>query len=150
MLGIVIATHGSLSNGLKDSAEVIFGPTNNITTANLNLGDEVQALGATIKEAILEVNQGDGVIVLVDLVSASPYNQSVLVTNSLEKPLQDSVYVIGGVNLPMLLEGINHQLIGTPVEEAAEAVIAQGKNSISDWHVSMIADEDDDADDDAF
>ena len=150
MLGIVIATHGSLSNGLKDSAEVIFGPTNNITTANLNLGDDVQALGATIKEAILEVNQGDGVIVLVDLVSANPYNQSVLVTNSLEKPLQDSVYVIGGVNLPMLLEGINHQLIGTPVEEAAEAVIAQGKNSISDWHVSMIADEDDDADDDAF
>ena len=150
MLGIVIATHGSLSNGLKDSAEVIFGPTNNITTANLNLGDDVQALGATIKEAILEVNQGDGVIVLVDLVSASPYNQSVLVTNSLEKPLQNSVYVIGGVNLPMLLEGINHQLIGTPVEEAAEAVIAQGKNSISDWHVSMIADEDDDADDDAF
>ena len=150
MLGIVIATHGSLSNGLKDSAEVIFGPTNNITTANLNLGDDVQALGATIKEAILEVNQGDGVIVLVDLVSASPYNQSVLVTNSLEKPLQDSVYVIGGVNLPMLLEGINHQLIGTPVKEAAEAVIAQGKNSISDWHVSMIADEDDDADDDAF
>ena len=147
MLGIVIATHGSLSNGLKDSAEVIFGPTNNITTANLNLGDEVQALGATIKEAILEVNQGDGVIVLVDLVSASPYNQSVLVTNSLEKPLQDSVYVIGGVNLPMLLEGINHQLIGTPVEEAAEAVIAQGKNSISDWHVSMIEDEDDDEDD---
>ncbi|MNW70966.1 hypothetical protein D3C74_505330 [compost metagenome] len=50
----------------------------------------------------------------------------------------------------MLLEGINHQLIGTPVEEAAEAVIAQGKNSISDWHVSMIADEDDDEDDDAF
>ena len=147
MLGIVIATHGSLSNGLKDSAEVIFGPTNNITTANLNLGDDVQALGATIKESIHEVNQGDGVIVLVDLVSASPYNQSVLVTNSLEKPLQDSVYVIGGVNLPMLLEGINHQLIGTPVEEAAEAVIAQGKSSISDWHVSMIEDEDDDEDD---
>jgi len=150
MLGIVIATHGSLSNGLKDSAEVIFGPTNNIATANLNLGDDVQALGATIKESILEVNQGDGVIVLVDLVSASPYNQSVLVTNSLEKPLQDSVYIIGGVNLPMLLEGINHQLIGTPVEEAAEAVIAQGKSSISDWHVSMIEDEDDDDEDDAF
>jgi PTS system mannose-specific IIA component len=36
------------------------------------------------------------------------------------------------------------------VEEAAEAVIAQGKNSISDWHVSMIADDDDDEDDDAF
>lgn len=148
MLGIVIATHGSLSNGLKDSAEVIFGPTTNIATANLNLGDDVQALGATIKEYIHEVNQGDGVIVLVDLVSASPYNQSVLVTNSLEKPLQDSVHIIGGVSLPMLLEAINHQLIGTPVDEAAKAVIAQGKSSISDWNVSMITE--DDEEDDTF
>ncbi len=148
MLGIVIATHGTLSDGLKNSAEVIFGPTNNIKTANLNLGDDVQALGATIKESIEEVNQGDGVIVLVDLVSASPYNQSVLVTNELENPLQDSVHIIGGTSLPMLLEAINHQLIGTPVEEAAKAVIAQGKNSISDWHVSMI--ENDDEEDDTF
>lgn len=148
MLGIVIATHGTLSDGLKNSAEVIFGPTNNIKTANLNLGDDVQALGATIKESIQEVNQGDGVIVLVDLVSASPYNQSVLVTNSLEKPLQNSVHIIGGTSLSMLLEAINHQLIGTPVEEAAKGVIAQGKSSISDWHISMI--ENDDEEDDTF
>ena len=141
MLGIVIATHGSLSDGLKDSAEVIFGATNNLATVNLNPGDDVQELGTKIKTAIHEVNQGEGVIVFVDLVSASPYNQSVLVTNGLEKELQDSVHIIGGVNLPMLLEAINHQLIGTPVEQAAEAVIAQGKSSVSDWHVSMIEDE---------
>jgi PTS system mannose-specific IIA component len=36
MLGIVIATHGKLSDGLKDSAEVIMGETNNIVTVNLN------------------------------------------------------------------------------------------------------------------
>lgn len=148
MLGIIVATHGTLSDGLKNSAEVIFGPTNNIKTANLNLGDDVQALGAKIKESIHEVDQGDGIIVLVDLVSASPYNQSVLVTNSLEKPLQDFVHIIGGVNLPMLLEAINHQLIGTQVDQAAKAIIGQGKSSISDWHVSMVTE--DDEEDDTF
>lgn len=148
MLGIVIATHGSLSDGLKDSAEVIFGATNNLATVNLNPGDDVQELGTKIKTAIHEVNQGEGVIVFVDLVSASPYNQSVLVTNGLEKELQDSIHIIGGVNLPMLLEAINRQLIGTPVVQAAEAVIAQGKSSVSDWHVSMI--EENDEEDDTF
>ncbi|CZQ97572.1 phosphotransferase system mannose-type iia component [Trichococcus palustris] len=148
MLGIVVATHGSLSDGLKDSAEVIFGATNNLATVNLNPGDDVQELGTKIKTAIHEVNQGEGVIVFVDLISASPYNQSVLVTNGLEKELQDSVYVIGGVNLPMLLVAINHQLLGTPVEQAAEAVVEQGTASISIWHASMVVD--DAEDDDTF
>ncbi|SEL06357.1 PTS system, mannose-specific IIA component [Carnobacterium iners] len=146
MLGIVIATHGKLSDGLKDSAEVIMGETNNITTVNLNSGDDVQELGAKIKVAIHEVNESEGVIVLADLVSASPYNQSVIVTNSLDKKLQDSVYVIGGVNLPMLLETINHQILSTPVEQIAEAVIKQATDSLGVWHVSMISDDQDEDD----
>ncbi|MEO1770033.1 PTS sugar transporter subunit IIA [Candidatus Enterococcus ferrettii] len=148
MLGIVIATHGKLSDGLKDSAEVIIGATNNIATVNLNQGDDVQALGTKIKEAINEVNQGEGVIVLVDLVSASPYNQSVLTVNDLESELQEAVYIVGGVNLPMLLETINHQILGTPVEQAAQAVISQGSDSLSMWHVSMVEVSDDDDEDD--
>lgn len=148
MLGIVIATHGTLSDGLKDSAEVIIGATNNIVTVNLNQGDDVQALGTKIKDAILAVDQGEGVIVLVDLVSASPYNQSVLMVNSLETELQESVYIIGGVNLPMLLETINHQILSTPVEQTAQAVINQGAESLSMWHVSMVDASDDDDEDD--
>lgn len=146
MLGIVIATHGKLSDGLKDAAEVIVGTTNNIATVNLNPGDDVQALGSKIETAVKEVDQNEGVIVLTDLVSASPYNQSVLITNGLEPELQANVYVIGGVNLPMLLETINHQLLSTPVEEIAPAVLAQGTDSLDVWHISAMA-EDDDEDD---
>ncbi|MGX7126331.1 PTS sugar transporter subunit IIA [Enterococcus viikkiensis] len=147
MLGIVIATHGKLSDGLKDAAEVIIGETNNIVTVNLNAGDDVQALGGKIKNAINEVNQDAGVMVLTDLVSASPYNQAVLVTNELDSKVQEKVYVIGGVNLPMLLETINHQILSTPVEEIAEAVVAQGAGSLSSWHISEVAEGEDDEDD---
>ena len=70
MLGIVIATHGNLSDGLKDAAEVIVGTTNNIATVNLNPGDDLQELGKQIEDAVKEVHQENGVIVLTDLVSA--------------------------------------------------------------------------------
>lgn len=142
MLGIVIATHGKLSDGLKDAAEVIVGTTNNIATVNLNPGDDVQELGTTIESAIKEVNQATGVIVLTDLVSASPYNQSVLITNGLEPELQEKVYVVGGVNLPMLLEAINHQILSTPVEEAVSAILTQGTDSLAVWHTSDIEEDD--------
>lgn len=146
MLGIVIVTHGELSNGLKDSAEVIIGATNNIETVSLRQGEDVQQLEPLIKEQIFKVNQGDGVIVFVDLISASPYNQAVLASNTLENELRDTVYVIGGVNLPMLLEAINHQLLSTPIEPAVKAVLEQGTDSLNIWHVSMTSDVDDEDD----
>ncbi len=146
MLGIVIATHGTLSNGLQDSAEVIMGATENIATVNLTQGQAIQTLGQEIKAAIHQVNQQQGVIVLVDLISASPYNQSLLVISELEKALQDTIYVIGGANLPLLLETINHQLLGTEIGQAAQAIAAQGLGSIATWHASMISEGDDDDD----
>ena len=130
MLGIVIATHGTLSNGMKDAAEVIMGNTENMVIVNLNAGDDVEQLGKKINNAILEVNQDDGVMVLVDLVSASPYNQSVLVTNQLEQELKDKVYIVGGVNLPMLLEVINHQILGTEIETVAKLAEEQEENQL--------------------
>ncbi|MGG5369588.1 PTS sugar transporter subunit IIA [Enterococcus sp. AZ196] len=146
MLGIVIATHGKLSDGLKDAAEVIVGATNNIVTVNLNPGDDVQELGNQIEAAVKEVDQNAGIIILTDLVSASPYNQSVLITNGLDPALQENVYVLGGVNLPMLLETINHQILSIPVQEAAPAIMAQGADSLDIWHVSEIEEEDDEDD----
>lgn len=147
MLGIVIGTHGSFSDGIKDSAEVIMGAVSNIETVNLNAGDDVQKLGDKIKDAVHTVDQGDGVIVLVDLVSASPYNQSVLSVSQFEEELQEKVYIVGGVNLPMLLETINHQMLSTPVSEISEKLMEQGKAGINEWHISNFDDDDDDDDD---
>lgn len=144
MLGIVIGTHGTFSDGLKDSAEVIMGTVNNIETVNLKAGEDVQDLGAKLQEAVHAVDKGKGVIILVDLVSASPYNQSVIAISQFEKELQDSVYVVGGVNLPMLLETINHQMLDTPVKEIAAQVIKQGSEGLGSWHISDIEDDGDD------
>ena len=137
MLGIVIAAHGNLSEGFRSAAQVIFGFTDNMECVNLNLGDDVEALGSKINAAVDHVDQGDGVIVMTDLQNASPYNQSLLVTNQMEKERQDEVYVLSGLNMPMVLETINHQIIGTPFQEVADLVACQGKEGVNIWHHSM-------------
>lgn len=144
MIGIVVATHGKMSSGMKDAVNVIVGQAEGIETCSLVSGASVDEFGATIKEAIEKVNEDSGVIVLTDLVSASPYNQSMLAVNQLPEALQEKVYIIGGVNLPMLLETVNHQLIDTPIVEAVAAITAQGKNSIDIWNIQNIADEEED------
>ncbi|WP_368252304.1 PTS sugar transporter subunit IIA [Enterococcus sp. 2201sp1_2201st1_B8_2201SCRN_220225] len=136
MIGIVIATHGKLSDGFKDAAEVVVGQTENIATVNLNPGDSVDLLGEQIATAIGEVSQGEGVIVLTDLLSASPYNQSVLAISGLSEALAQQVYVVSGISFPMLLEAINAQLIGTEIADAVALIMEQGKNGIASWQIS--------------
>ncbi len=49
----------------------------------LHLGDNVETFGQTIQKAVLSVNQGEGILVLVDVKGASPYNQSLLAQHQL-------------------------------------------------------------------
>ncbi|WP_165006014.1 MULTISPECIES: PTS sugar transporter subunit IIA [unclassified Enterococcus] len=133
MIGIVIATHGELSTGLKDAAEVILGTASQIETIQLKQGEDVQKLGEKLKEKIQQTAQGEGVIVFADMLSASPYNQSLLASNELSEELEEAIYVISGVNLPMLIEAINHQLLHSPIEEAVQQISAQGTASVSVW-----------------
>lgn len=146
MIGIVIATHGSLSDGLKDAAGIVIGSTEGLKTVNLNLGDAVDELGDKITEAIHDVDNGDGVLVLADLLSASPYNQTVLATSKLDDKLQSQVHLISGVNFPMVLEAINHQLVETNIDEAVQAIVAQGKQGIETWNVFSASTEEDEDD----
>jgi len=136
MLGIVLAAHGHLSEGFKSAAQVIFGVTDNMECVNLDLGDDVEALGSKIGVAVDEVDQGDGVIVMTDLLNASPYNQSLLITNKMDEARQQNVYVLSGLNMPMVLETINHQIIGTPFHEIPDLVSYQGKDGVNVWHSS--------------
>lgn len=134
MVGIVIAAHGNLSEGFKSAANVIFGVTDNMETVNLLLGDDVQELGKKIGDAVAKVDQGDGVLVLTDLTNASPYNQSLLMTDALEDEKKCGIYVMSGLNLPMVLEAINHQIIGTNIHDIPDNLVFQGKTGVTSWH----------------
>ena len=56
MIGIIIATHGKMSDGIKDAAELIMGGTDSIETLNLFHGDDVSELGNQLTEAINKVD----------------------------------------------------------------------------------------------
>lgn len=57
-------------------------------------------------------------------------------TNQMEERRKDSVYVLSGINMPMVLETINHQIIGTSFHEIADQISYQGKEGVNVWHHS--------------
>lgn len=97
MVGIVVASHGSLASGMLDALELLSGEQKAIKAIGLQRGDSPDAFVAKVKEAINAVDEGDGVLVLVDLFGGTPSNA---VAQLLER---DDLNVVAGVNLPMLL-----------------------------------------------
>ena len=101
MVGIILITHGSFSNEILRSAELVVGPCDEIKCITLQREENVEDKNELFKKYLEEVDKGDVVLVLVDLLGGSPCNiASLNIRNFNYKTLT-------GLNFPMLLEAIN-------------------------------------------
>lgn len=144
MIGLLLITHGKMSDGLADAANMILGHVENLEVLNLLPEDNASNLKDLILNAHQNVDKGNGVIIFTDLFSATPFNQSTIAINSLPKEKQKKTFVFSGVNLPMLIETINQNMIGASIEQAVDAIENTGKEGIVRWSISDISADDDD------
>lgn len=101
MVGILLVAHGQMASGLMNATELIVGEQEGIAVIELKEMDAIDALEASIDQEVQKLNSGDGVLILVDLFGASPFNASARVAVR-----YTDVDVISGMNLPMLLETV--------------------------------------------
>jgi mannose/fructose-specific phosphotransferase system component IIA len=107
----VVVCHGRLAGALVEAAEQISGVTGALTAVS-NTGCDRGALEERVAEAV-----GDGpAVVFVDLSSGSCL---FAVLNRLKS--ENSVKVVTGVNLAMLVDFVFHRTL-SPAEAAARAV----------------------------
>ena len=132
--GILVVTHGEMATGLMDSLRLIMGDQEDYQTLGLKHGDDIVEFSEKIQAGICELDQGEGVLVLVDLFSASPYNQAAMSFNK----LKDHKYrLVSGVNLPMLIEAFNQRMIGADLETMYQAAMNTGKDGIKEFLEEM-------------
>ena len=97
MIGLVLVTHGRLAAEFVTAMEHVVGPQEAIAPIGIGPEDDMEGRRNDIAEAIRSVDQGDGTIVLTDLFGGTPSNLAISLMKS------DSVEVIAGINLPMLI-----------------------------------------------
>lgn len=99
MLGIVLISHGEMANGMLNTAGMFFGETElrQVATVSLFPADSPEDFDVKLAEAIENVDSGDGVIILADLLGGTPCNRSAY-------KLSEKVQVITGMNLPIFVE----------------------------------------------
>ena len=98
MIGLVLVTHGKLAEEFRHALEHVVGPQKAIETVCIGPEDDMDQRRQDILDAVTNVDEGNGVIILTDMFGGTPCNLSM---SMLER---DDVEVIAGVNLPMLVK----------------------------------------------
>jgi len=119
-----VVSHGSMAQGMLEAARMIVGEMEGILAVSLQEADAVENLMDRISESINSVDTGDGVLILVDVFGASPFNASARLAM-----VRDKIEVISGVNLPMLLE-IAIQQSEEDLDALVQTALNAGSSSI--------------------
>lgn len=126
MIGIVVVTHGQLARELVAAAEMITGEDiPNATSVSIGWHDAPEDARRAILAAVQRVSGDDGTVILTDMFGGTPSNLALSVLE------EDTVEVVTGVNLPMLIRlvSIRADEQVTP-GQAARAAVYQGKENI--------------------
>lgn len=97
MIHIVIVSHGEMGRALVESAEMIAGPLEAISTLSLAPDENLDTLGEKLARHLATLGE-QPVLLLTDLFGGTPCNVTA------QAVARANVESVSGVNLPMLLE----------------------------------------------
>lgn len=126
MIGILLATHGKFAQGIRESVEMLMGEIASLDTICLEEGEDISAFTSGIDAKIKELDDGDGVLLLVDIVGGSPFNVCAM---ALSKNSQCEC--ITGLNLPMLVGALDAREYMS-LKELKTELISNAKDGIRD------------------
>lgn len=126
MLGLIVTGHGNFASGLRSSLRLIAGEKQNMCFVDFEEKDSVDDLSTKLTSAIDSLSNVDGILFLCDLTGGSPFKTSVELSVQKDKPME----VIGGANLPMVIELSMAKEFVDSLDALTNMAISTGKDSI--------------------
>jgi len=122
MVGLVLVCHGDMGSELVKAAEMIVGRVEAVLAVSVRQESAPETLRDEIQDAIRKVDRKNGVMVFTDMFGGTPSNIALAF-------LGETVEVVTGVNLSMLIKFANHRDDKT-ITELARLVQEAGQKSI--------------------
>lgn len=124
MIGMVVVTHGRLAEEFISAMEHVVGPQKAVRAICIGPDDDMEQRRQDILNAVKDVDQGAGVILLTDMFGGTPSNLAISIMENAK------VEVIAGINLPMLIKLASVRVVST-MEEAINAAQESGRKYIN-------------------
>jgi mannose/fructose/sorbose-specific phosphotransferase system IIA component len=127
MIGVVLAAHGPLPAALLESCDMILGGQPQVATVSLMPGDSLEGLVDRLGDAAQSVDEGQGILILLDMFGATPANATMLLAQQ-----REDLRAVTGVSLPMLLETFMARLSSDDLDGLTATAVSAGKESVRD------------------
>ncbi|WP_154053185.1 PTS sugar transporter subunit IIA [Olsenella uli] len=141
MIGFLLTGHGEFAPGLASALELVAGKQEafKVVPFDVEKAAEYPELLHTEIEQLRE--QTDAVLVFVDLLGGTPFNQAMINTQSI-----NDVNVVTGTNLPMLIETLftRNSDASATLDSLTECAIAAGQNGVVTRKLGAAASDEDD------
>jgi PTS system mannose-specific IIA component len=124
MVGILIVSHGKLAEALISSVQFLVGNLHKIGGVSIWPKDKEKEVKERIRKKMGELNDGDGVVILTDVLGGTATNLSL---SFLER---ERVEVVTGANMPMLLTLSSYRK-GKSLEEISKLAKKSGRRGIT-------------------
>jgi PTS system ascorbate-specific IIA component len=130
MVGIVIVAHTPVASAMLGFAQHAFGVLpEGVRAVDIPPYEDTKVSFDRVVKAAYGVNTGSGILILTDVMGATPAN----VASKLEalgplSGLDTPIIVLAGLNLPMLMRCISHR--EENIEELAHKALQGGQNGI--------------------
>lgn len=134
MRKFVLASHGSLAEGIKNSVEMISGKQNNLYAFCMKEGESPAVLKERIEEIIFDSNKKDEIVLVSDFPGGSV---NTLLMSFLT---QNNIFLVSGMNSMLVL---NLLLSKEPIDSCLKNAINAGKNTIKRIELEEENEEDD-------
>ena len=124
MIGILIVTHKELAEALLGVVDLILGRQEVVQALSLDPDSPPETARQKIQRALAQVNNGEGVIILTDMLGGTPSNLALPFLQ------EGKIEVVTGVNLPMLMK-LSQLRQQTDLAQVALALKQSGQKGIA-------------------
>ncbi|WP_330961064.1 PTS galactosamine/N-acetylgalactosamine transporter subunit IIA [Photobacterium sp. 53610] len=129
MLGVIMSGHGAFASGMEAAMLQVLGEQEQVIAIDFPPESTTQLLEQQFKAALEQVDTGDGIVFITDLLGGSPFR----IASTLVMARNDAE-VVTGANLQMILEMMLERDELTPAEFRVQALECghRGMTSLAD------------------
>ncbi len=124
MFGVLFLSHGLMAEGVYNAVKLIEGESEGVDFLGLQPGVTAERFVEEIRNKVNQVNKGEGVLLIVDIIGGTPFNTACLLKKT------EKVEIISGLNLGMALTAAIEKDTSENLSDFAQSVEQAGINSI--------------------
>ena len=136
MIGLLVTGHANFASGITSSVNLIAGEQEAYRYVDILPTYSLEDLSRELGKAMDDLKDCESILVFADLVGGTPFRTAVEVGYP-----RGNVTVIGGSNLPMLLEVAMARKFEEDVEELTKTALETGKEQVLKYEFEAVEQE---------